>query len=122
MVRFREEEFPPLISKEPRIGFFGKVADGRLKKYFVSSLLIIAFTLLAFNSRSEDRRTVLEDEEEDEEYFGNSVGLYATHCCSPKDTSCCQATSSAPWIPGVAVVDISPTCKSFAQSNTLRRF
>jgi hypothetical protein len=112
MVHISEAEVSPLLSKEPKHGFSGRAMHGRFKKILAASVLVTALAMLILTRRIEKHRVMLDEEDEgDDEYFGNSVGLYATYCCSPKDTSCCQATSSAPWIPGVAVEDISPTCR-----------
>jgi hypothetical protein len=111
MVNLGQAENAPLLLKELKNA---SLVLGRGRKKKVLLVLGIALTGLAvtafWRGASNQRRLVSLEEEDDDEFFGNEISMYATQCCSPKDISCCHTTASSAWIPGVAVVDISRRC------------
>ena len=118
MVLSKQKESWPLLRKEPQLcGVTGRLARGKRQKFaFLLGAVLVCSALITLSrvavEISNEERPYYLEEDEDDDSPDVDMRLYATACCSPKDVSCCHATSSSPWIDGVPVVDISKTCKS----------
>ena len=108
-------EGEPLLPKDRQIH---SIRWGRSNRYrviiiSVTTLLALATVSLWQKADHPGRQMVSldEDSDDDVEFYGNDMSMYAIQCCSPQDISCCHTATSSAWVPGAAIVDISKTCK-----------
>ncbi len=118
MMNLGQAESAPLLLKELKVTSCIAGRGRKKKSMFLLGIALAGLALTAyFRDVGNSRKLVSLEEEDDEEFFGNEISMYATQCCSPKDISCCHTTASSAWIPGVAVVDISRRCNEPFPSN-----